>query len=49
MRTKERYVIYKDFNTKDWKVYDNEKNMNICSCDTEEEANSFVKRIEGRT
>lgn len=25
MRTKERYEIYKDFNTKDWKVYDNEK------------------------
>ena len=39
----ERYVIGKDFNTKDWFVYDNETNTNICICDTEEEAREFVK------
>ena len=39
----ERYIIGKDFNTKDWFVYDNETNTNICKCDTEEEAIEFVK------
>ena len=41
----ERYVIGKDFNTKDWFVYDNETNRNICWCNTEEEATQFVKEI----
>lgn len=43
MMENERYVIGKDFNTKDWFVYDNETNTNICICDTEEEAREFVK------
>ena len=44
----ERYVIGKDFNTKDWFVYDNETNRNICWCNTEEEAKQFVKEIVER-
>ena len=45
----ERYVIGKDFNTKDWFVYDNETDTNICWCDTEEEAIQFVKKIENKS
>ena len=41
-----RYEIGKDFNTKDWFVYDNEVNMNICWCDTEKEAKRKVKEFE---
>lgn len=41
----DRYVIGKDFNTKDWFVFDNETDRNICWCDTEEEAIEFVKGI----
>ena len=43
MMENERYVIGKDFNTKDWFVYDNETDTYICRCDTEEEAREFVK------
>lgn len=39
-----RYVIGKDFNTKDWWVYDNETNWYICRCDTKEEAMEFIAR-----
>ena len=39
----ERYIIGKDFNTKDWFVYDNETNTIICMCDTVEEALEFIK------
>lgn len=42
---KERYVIGKDFNTKDWFVYDNETDKYICFCDTEEEAEKYVTKI----
>ena len=38
----ERYVIGQDFNTKDWFVYDNETNRNVCWCDTKEEAERYV-------
>lgn len=38
-----RYEIGKDFNTKDWFVYDNETDRYICRCDTEEEAERFVE------
>lgn len=38
----ERYVIGKDFNLKDWFIYDNETDRYICRCDTEEEAIEFV-------
>lgn len=41
----ERYVIGKDFNTKDWWVYDNETDKYICRCDTKEEAMKYVVRI----
>lgn len=41
----ERYVIGKDFNTKDWFIYDNVTNWYICWCDTEEEAVKFVKEV----
>ena len=40
----ERYVIGKDFNTKDWWVFDNELGLRICYFDTEEEAKEWVKR-----
>ena len=39
----ERYVIGKDHNTKDWFVYDNDTDTYICYCDTEEEAENFVR------
>lgn len=43
--TYERYVIGEDFNTKDWFVYDNETDSYICYCDTKEEAEEFVKKL----
>lgn len=39
----ERYVIGKDFNTKDWWVFDDELKIRI-RFDTEEEAKEWVKR-----
>ena len=46
---KERYIILQDFNTKDWIIYDNKTDKNICRCDTEQEAKDFVKQLkEGR-
>lgn len=42
----ERYTIVKDFNTKDWFVYDNETGRNICWCETEKECIKFVKERE---
>ena len=44
----ERYVIGKDFNAKDWFVYDDETDTIICRCDTEEEAIEFVKNKQKR-
>lgn len=41
----ERYVIGKDFNTKDWFVYDNETDRNVC-WGTQEECIEFVKKRE---
>ena len=41
-----RYEVYKDFNTKDWCVYDNVTHNNICRCDTEIEAQKFVAETE---
>lgn len=38
-----RVVIGKDFNTKDWFVYDDNLGQIICWCDTEEEAQEYVK------
>ena len=43
-RCKERYVIGKSFNTKDFFVYDNKKDCYVCWCDTEEEAEEYVAR-----
>lgn len=40
----EQYVIGKDFNTKDWWVYDNNIDKYIYFCDSEEEAKEYVKR-----
>ena len=42
----ERYVTGMDFNTKDYFVYDNKTNTNVCWCETEEEAEQFVKTME---
>lgn len=42
----ERYVIGQDFNTKDWFVYDNETDKNVCWCDTEEKAKGYVKVVD---
>lgn len=42
-----RYVIGKDFNTKDWFIYDNVTDKNFCWCDTEEEAIEIVKTLPG--
>ena len=42
---KERYMVYQDFNTKDWIVYDNETNCNICHCDSEDEADSVLEGL----
>ena len=42
-----RYVIGKDFNTKDWFIYDNVTDKNVCWCDTEEEAIETVKTLPG--
>lgn len=42
----ERYVILKDFNTKDWCVWDDKIHMNICRCKTEQQAIEFVKKRE---
>ena len=42
----ERYVIGKDFNTKDWFIFDNETGINVCWCDNEEEAIKVVKILE---
>lgn len=39
---KNRFEIGRDFNTKDWWVYDNELDRYICYCDSEEEAEKFV-------
>lgn len=39
----ERYIVGQDFNTKDWFVYDNETNRNICWCDSEEDGIKFIK------
>ena len=41
----ERYVIGQDFNTKDWFVYDNVEDRNICWADTEAEAKDAVSHI----
>ena len=38
----ERYIIGQDFNTKNWFVYDNETNYDICFCNTEEEAKAVI-------
>lgn len=40
----ERYLVYKDFNTKDWCVYDNVTYRNVCHCDTEKEALEYIER-----
>ena len=40
----ERYVVYQDFNTKDWCVYDNKTKHTLCRCDTETEAQKFVAK-----
>lgn len=42
----DRYVIGKDFNTKDWWIYDNDTNRNICYFDTEEEAQEYLANLE---
>ena len=44
---KERYLIFKDFNTKDWVVYDNETDRNICRCNTEE-TEKYIKMEENK-
>ena len=41
----DRYDIYKDFNTKDYYIYDNETDQNICRCDTEKECYEYIERI----
>lgn len=41
----ERYVIGKDFNTKDWFVYDNLEDRNVCWAESEDEAKGAVKRL----
>ena len=41
---KERYVIGKDFNTKDWFVYDNKTDSYICR-DTENKCKQFVENL----
>ncbi len=38
----EDFVIGKKFNTKDWFIYDNVSEKNICSCDSEKEAQEHV-------
>lgn len=43
--TQERYVIGKDFNTKDWFIFDNETGQNVCWCETEEEEKEHVKKL----
>ena len=42
----EKYIIAQDFNTKDWFVYDNETNRNICWCKTEKEAQTYVNNLK---
>lgn len=42
----ERYVIGKDFNTKDWFIYDNVTDKYICRCNTKEECDGFLKERE---
>lgn len=44
---KERYYIGKDFNTKDWFVYDNETDTYICWEKTEQACNEFVEKLKG--
>lgn len=44
---KERYYVGKDFNTKDWFVYDNETDRYICWGKTEQACNEFVERLKG--
>ena len=41
-----RYEIGKDFNTKDWFVYDNITNTNVYRCDTEEEAKIITNNLK---
>lgn len=43
-KQKERYVIGQDFNTKEWFVYDNETDKNVCYGQTEDEVKRFVER-----
>lgn len=40
-----RYIIGQDFNTKDWFIYDNETNYDICFCNTEEDAKIVVANL----
>lgn len=43
----DRYVIGKDFNTKDWWVYDNEINLRVCWFNNEEQAKEWIeKKVE---
>lgn len=44
-RPEERYVIGQDFNTKDWFVYDNIEDRNVCWAESEDEAKDAVKRL----
>lgn len=39
----ERYVLGKDFNCKDWFVYDNVTNMYVCR-DTKENCIKYIER-----
>ena len=41
----DNYTIGKDFNTKDWWVYEDATDEYICYCDTEEECIEFVKNL----
>ena len=40
-----RYIICKDFNTKDWYIYDEVTNRNICYFDTEEDAIKYLEKL----
>ena len=45
MNKTNRYVIYMDFNTKDWILYDNETNRNLVRFDTEKEAYDYLDEL----
>lgn len=40
-----RFIIGRDFNTKDWWIYDDKRDFVVCWCDTEKEAQEIADEL----